>query len=215
MGMRNWIFKKLFSLDLKQLKCLISTNKKVKEPSRFLNVYYDKEMILSENVEVGEYTYFTSGKVWGNSIIGRYCSIGPNVYIGAANHPTNYLSTSPFQYRDLYFDLPDMKRVAFHNEIPQTIIGNDVWIGANVVIKAGVTVGTGAIIGAGSVVTKDIPPYSITMGSPGEIKKYRFNTSTIKELLESEWWTLDAQNLSGISFDNISKALNTIRQLKK
>jgi acetyltransferase-like isoleucine patch superfamily enzyme len=35
----------------------------------------------------------------------------------------------------------------------------------------GVTIGQGAVIGAGSVVTKDIPPYSIAVGTPAKVIK--------------------------------------------
>ena len=41
----------------------------------------------------------------------------------------------------------------------------------------GVTIGEGSIIGAMSVVTKDIPPYTIAVGSPAKlIKRYNFKT---------------------------------------
>ena len=42
-------------------------------------------------------------------------------------------------------------------------------------ILQGVTIGEGSIIGAMSVVTKDIPPYTIAVGSPAKlIKRYNF-----------------------------------------
>ncbi|PIG88564.1 nodulation protein L [Aspergillus arachidicola] len=50
-------------------------------------------------------------------------------------------------------------------------IGDDCWIGGDVVILPGVTIGEGCTIGAGSVVTKDIPPFSIAMGSPCKVRK--------------------------------------------
>ena len=54
-------------------------------------------------------------------------------------------------------------------------IGSDVWIGEKVSILPGVTIGDGAIIGAGSVVTKDIPSFTIAVGSPAVvIKSYNF-----------------------------------------
>lgn len=50
-------------------------------------------------------------------------------------------------------------------------IGDDCWIGGNVTIMPGVTIGKGCTIGAGSVVTKDIPDFSVALGSPARIVK--------------------------------------------
>jgi galactoside O-acetyltransferase len=41
-----------------------------------------------------------------------------------------------------------------------------VFLGTNVIIHPGVTVGEGAVIGSNSVVTKDVDPWTINMGSP-------------------------------------------------
>lgn len=48
-------------------------------------------------------------------------------------------------------------------------IDDDVWVGANCVITAGVHIGEHSVIGAGSVVTKDIPPHSLAVGSPARV----------------------------------------------
>ena len=48
---------------------------------------------------------------------------------------------------------------------PITICDN-VWIASNVVVLPGVTIGEGAVVGAGSVVTKDIAPYTLSVGNP-------------------------------------------------
>ena len=42
-------------------------------------------------------------------------------------------------------------------------------IGANSTILCGITIGEYAMIGAGAVVTKDVPPYALVVGSPGRI----------------------------------------------
>jgi len=68
------------------------------------------------------------------------------------------------------------------------IIGSDVWVGYKALILSGVRIGDGAVIGARSVVSKDIPPYAIAVGSPIVIKKYRFSEEVIKELLRIQWW---------------------------
>jgi acetyltransferase-like isoleucine patch superfamily enzyme len=58
------------------------------------------------------------------------------------------------------------------------IIEDDVWIGANVTVVDGVTIGRGSVIGAGAVVTRDIPPYSIALGTPAKpVKDRRHMTS--------------------------------------
>ena len=57
-------------------------------------------------------------------------------------------------------------------------IGNNVWIGEGVLIMPGITIGDGCVIGAHSVVTKDVPDYSIAVGSPAKVVKiYNFNTN--------------------------------------
>ena len=56
----------------------------------------------------------------------------------------------------------------YTNRKPITI-GNHVWIGENTMILKGVTIGDGCVIGANSLVTKDIPPYSLAIGSPAKV----------------------------------------------
>jgi len=52
-------------------------------------------------------------------------------------------------------------------------IGKDCWLGAHVIVNDGVTIGDGSIIGSGAVVTKDIPPYSIAVGTPARVIRER------------------------------------------
>ncbi|MEI6079652.1 MAG: DapH/DapD/GlmU-related protein [bacterium] len=55
------------------------------------------------------------------------------------------------------------------------VIEDNVWIGEFVSILPGVKIGKGSIIGTMSVVTKDIPAYSIAVGSPARVvKKFNF-----------------------------------------
>ena len=59
----------------------------------------------------------------------------------------------------------------------EVVIEEDAWIGEFSAILAGVRIGRGSIIGAMTTVTKDIPPYSIAVGSPARVIK-RFNFAT-------------------------------------
>jgi acetyltransferase-like isoleucine patch superfamily enzyme len=76
-------------------------------------------------------------------------------------------------------------------------IGNDVWIGKDVIVMDGAHIGDGAIIGVRSLVTADIPPYAIAVGSPAAPKNYRFSKEEIKMLLDLEWWALPEEYLLG------------------
>ena len=69
---------------------------------------------------------------------------------------------------------------AGRSEMRQTIIGDDVWIGASSIIMTGVTIGNGVIVAAGSVVTKNLMPYGIYGGVPAQLIKMRFIEDEIK-----------------------------------
>lgn len=133
-----------------------------------------------------------------NSRIGKYCSIANHVFIGGAEHPIDWIGTSPAFYKGR----DSIKLKLSEHERPtakMTYIGNDVWIGYRACIKAGVTIGDGAIIGMGAVVTKDIPPYAIVGGNPAKIIKFRFSDDLINDLLESQWWNEDEKLLRKVS----------------
>jgi len=52
------------------------------------------------------------------------------------------------------------------------LIKDGAHIGIGAIVLPGVTVGEGSVIGAGSVVSKDIPPHCIAVGSPAKAIKY-------------------------------------------
>lgn len=53
----------------------------------------------------------------------------------------------------------------------EIIIKKGAWIGAGASILPGVTIGKYAIVGAGAIVTKDVPDYSVVVGSPARVIK--------------------------------------------
>lgn len=126
----------------------------------------------------------------GTRSIGRFCSIAMNTLIGLKDHPMDRVSTHPFTYSRKYGYGPDDAAVKAAHDRP-TVIGNDVWIGANVTILAGVEVGNGAVIGAHSLVTKDVPPYGVVIGSPARVVRMRFDGATVEALQRSAWWDRD------------------------
>jgi len=53
------------------------------------------------------------------------------------------------------------------------VIENDVWIGSGSVVLKGVKLHEGCVVGARSVVTHDIPPYTIAVGTPARVIRER------------------------------------------
>jgi carbonic anhydrase/acetyltransferase-like protein (isoleucine patch superfamily) len=80
-------------------------------------------------------------------------------------------------------------------ELPQTHVENDVWIGRAATVLPGLTVGNGAIVGAGAVVTKDVPPYAIVGGVPAQLIRKRFSEEDIRWLLDIKWWDWGERDL--------------------
>lgn len=79
--------------------------------------------------------------------------IGPNCQIITVTHPV---------------DDPEMRAGGWEYAEP-IVIENNVWLGAGVTILPGVRIGENSVIGAASVVTKDIPPNSVAVGSPARV----------------------------------------------
>src|SRR5690349_8323795 len=50
------------------------------------------------NCEISDHSYIGSNSVISLTTIGKFCSIGPNLFCGYGVHPTNGLSTSPAFY---------------------------------------------------------------------------------------------------------------------
>jgi len=49
------------------------------------------------------------------------------------------------------------------------VVEEGAWIGAGACVLDGVTVGRGAVVGANAVVTRDVPPHSVVVGSPAKV----------------------------------------------
>lgn len=162
--------------------------------------------------KIGDRSAVMDGTTVGEgSVIGKFCCIGRNVVIGPNQHPQNFLSTHTFQYGNEY---NNFNVIDFKSQIP-TIIGNDVWIGTNVILMGGITVGDGSIIGAGAVVTRNVEPYSIVVGVPAKIIKYRFSKDIIDKLLELKWWDIEEIYLKDLPFDNIEDCIKRLCEIKQ
>jgi virginiamycin A acetyltransferase len=118
-------------------------------------------------------------------IVGKWCSIAPELYIAPSQH--NMANISTYAFNVVY---PEKAGHCTNNlgRRGEVRIGNDVWIGIGVMIMDGVTIGDGAVIGARSVVTHDVEPYAIVAGCPARFIRKRFSDEIIQKLLDLKWW---------------------------
>jgi len=123
-------------------------------------------------------------------LVGKYCSIGRGTsFFLHADHRPDWITTSSQLWGPVTPEIAKMHMDIGHPACKGNIqIENDVWIGAKSIILSGVTIHSGAVVGAGSVVTKDIPAYSIVVGNPARVVKYRFELDIIEKLLDIAWW---------------------------
>ena len=144
------------------------------------------------DVELGDRSYVEVGCRLTSTRVGRYSSIAPYTLVGPPEHPVDgYASTHPRFYRRVDALGWDLVAEDQREEVQQTHIGNDVWLGAGVTVLTGRVVGDGAIVAAGAVVTRDVPPYAIVGGVPARFIRHRFDAETVARLLARPWWNRD------------------------
>jgi galactoside O-acetyltransferase len=87
--------------------------------------------------------------------VGDGVMIAPSVTLTTTGHPVHA-----------------SRRVDFTRFSEPIAIEDKVWIGSNSVVLPGVRVGYGSVIGAGSVVTRDIPPMTVAVGTPCRVVRH-------------------------------------------
>lgn len=81
--------------------------------------------------------------------IGHGVMIAPSVTLTTTGHPVH-----------------PARRADFGRFSEPIVIEDKVWIGSNAVVLPGVRIGYGSVIGAGSVVSRDVPPMTVAVGTP-------------------------------------------------
>lgn len=141
--------------------------------------YLDQDVSVGKNTKIWHFSHIQS-----NASIGENCSIGQNVNVAnnvkignGVKIQNNVSIYEGVEIEDFVFCGPSMvftNVIKPRSEFPQrgskhyarTLIKKSATLGANCTIVCGVTIGRYAAIAAGSVVTKDIPDFSMWMGTP-------------------------------------------------
>ncbi|MEM3403511.1 MAG: acyltransferase [Nitrososphaeria archaeon] len=118
--------------------------------------YVGDNAIIGDNVMIGSLCHIdynvkigNNVKIEGGTYIPPLTIIGNNVFIGPATTFTN----DPYP--------PSKKMIG-------VVVEDDVIICARSVIKAGVRLGRGCVVAMGSVVTKDVQPNTVVIGTPAK-----------------------------------------------
>ena len=150
--------------------------------------------IPSSNVKIGKHSYGPLTVTWLAPMdvkleIGNYVSIGPNVqFLVGGDHNTHRISTWPFQSK--VYHQPTLNK----EKNRDIIVEDDVWIGMDSLIMSGVTIGKGSVIGARSIVTKDVPPYSVFIGT--KVVKKRFSDEIIEKIKDIDFAAIEHTSLT-------------------
>lgn len=134
---------------------------------RYENQGFRPQIIIGNGVRVSNWVHIAATHYVE---IGDNCLIGSKVIIidhGHGQYTKDYCSP---------FEPPAKRRLDTERKI---VIGRNVWLGDGVVVMPDVTIGEGAVIGANSIVSRDIPPFTISVGAPAKpFKEYDFSRSS-------------------------------------
>ncbi len=153
------------------------------------NVYLDHGVYLHAcpyGIEIGDDTfvmhraelhvYNFRGLPHAGIRIGKGCIIGESNVIrgpGGVSIGDNVLTAPLVQILSSNHIYDDPNRPVIDQGVTAEgiTIEDGVWLGAGVIVLDGVTIGRNSVIGAGAVVTADVPPYSLAIGTPARVIK--------------------------------------------
>jgi len=184
------------------LGCVLGANVRV-DPGKKGRVKIGDRCWIAGDVEVQTETQVIFGEgvsvqrrstINGSTRLGRGCILAPNVFISSGTHPFRFIPHLPIREQERRMTNNKIELSALDQPV---WVQDDCWLGANVVVCPGVTIGKGSVVGANTVVTKDVPPYSVVVGSPGRKIGSRLNwcpPAQIDPSREEDWpYLLDAR----------------------
>jgi acetyltransferase-like isoleucine patch superfamily enzyme len=122
--------------------------------------------VIRENTSIGDSVSIgTNVVIEGNTRIGNNVNIQSNVFIpiGTAIEDFVFIGPNAVLTNDKY---PPFRK---GNELKGPILKRGVSVGASAIILPGVEVGEGSMVAAGALVTRNVPPWKLAIGSPAEI----------------------------------------------
>ncbi|WP_338667727.1 acyltransferase [Pseudodesulfovibrio methanolicus] len=121
-----------------------------------VRIYKPQRIVIGDDVTINSGTYLIGSTA--TIFIGDGTHIAPRCFLETMNH---------------VFDNPDMPIRMQGSESADITIGKECWLAYGVVVLPGATIGDGAVVGARAVVTKDLAPLSVNVGTPAKKLRMR------------------------------------------
>ena len=143
----------------------------------------DPGAVLEPGVKVWHFAHVCTGARLGpGTVLGQGSYVGPGVQIGRGckiqNHVSVYegvtLADEVFVGPSAVFTNVRTPRshVSRRGEFAPTRVERRATIGANATVVCGVTLGEACFVAAGAVVTRDVPPRALVMGTPARARGF-------------------------------------------
>ncbi len=147
-----------------------------------VNAYSKKGIRLGDNVRVREHVWMLTTAILTEP--GEGLSIGDNTYVGpfsvlgagggiTIGHDVTIGAHVDILAENHSFDDTERPINAQGVERKGITVEDDCWIGNRATVLDGVTIGRSSVIGAAAVVTRDIPEFSVAVGSPARVVRDR------------------------------------------
>ncbi len=137
--------------------------------SKFINLYGCE---IGEGSKIGAFV-----EIQKNARIGRNCKISSHTFVceGVTIEDNVFVGHGVVFINDSYprATMPDgTLQTDADWKVETTVVKKGASIGSGSTILSQVVIGEKALVGAGSVVTKDVPPGAIVVGSPARVLRY-------------------------------------------
>lgn len=145
-------------------------------------------LVFGNNVTIGRAAQIRPSGYYGRAlgvglVIGDNSNIGPSCFIGAfggirIGHDVMMAAKVAILSEEHYYQNQRVNIKAQGVYRKETVIEDDVWLGARATILGGAHVGRGAVVAAGAVVKGDVAPFTVVAGVPARpIRKRQLATA--------------------------------------
>lgn len=125
---------------------------------------------IGRDCNIGDHAFIEGGARIGHQVtikngvaVWEGVTLRKNVFVGPNAVFTNDLSPRSPRFA------PVAARYRSKGWLSRTVVEQGASIGANATILCGIRLGRFCLIGAGAVVTRNVPPYALVLGVPGEV----------------------------------------------